>query len=414
MRTPARLGLLLCLSAAILRADDLIDRVDNALTWSAANGQWRARVSGTLDAEGYAMPETAPGLIEADGHALFNPRLALFLDAQLGERIYVFAQGRADRGFDPSADPLTARLDEYAVRWAVLPQNRLNLQVGKFATVVGNWTARHGSWNNPFITAPLPYENLTGVWDTEPPHSGGQLLVWSHVRPGLAPAIVEQEKYLRIPIIWGPSYTTGFAVAGEWDRFRYAIELKNAALSSRPATWPGNETHWDHPTVSGRLRFVPNESWELGWSASSGAYLRPVAAPLLPPGAHFGDYRETVLGQDIAFAWHHLQLWAEIYAARFAIPAVGDVDTAAYYAEAKYKLTPRWSGALRWNQQLYGTVNAGGADVRWGRNAWRVDLAPEFRFTPHVQLKLQYSVGGGESDRWAITQLIALQSTVRF
>ena len=36
----------------------------------------------------------------------------------------------------------------------------LNVQAGKFATVVGNWIERYDSWNNPFITAPLPYENM--------------------------------------------------------------------------------------------------------------------------------------------------------------------------------------------------------------------------------------------------------------
>lgn len=413
MTTRARICLLLAFSLATLRAD-VLDRVDDALSWAAADGAARARLSGTVDAEGYALPQPAPGLIDADTPALFNPRLSLFLDAQLGERVYAFAQARVDRGFDPSGDPLTARLDEYALRVAVVAHGRLNVQLGKFATVVGNWTERHGSWTNPFITAPLPYENLTGIWDTEPPHSVGQLLAWSHVRPGLPEAVVANEKYLRVPIIWGPSYATGAAVAGEWDRFRYAVEVKNAALSSRPERWTLGESRWDYPTVSGRFRFLPNESWDLGVSASTGAYLRPVAAPLLPAGNRFGRYRQTVVGQDLAFAWHHLQLWAEAYESRYAIPAVGNADTVAYYVEAKYKFAPQFFGAVRWNQQIYGTLDSNGASVRWGRDVWRLDVAPTYRFTPHVQLKLQYSLEHGETEIHAYTQLVAGQATVRF
>ena len=58
------------------------------------------------------------------------------------------------------------RLDEYALRVTPWDDGRFNLQVGKFSTVVGNWVQRHHSWENPFITAPLPYENLTAISDT--------------------------------------------------------------------------------------------------------------------------------------------------------------------------------------------------------------------------------------------------------
>ena len=46
-------------------------------------------------------------------------------------------------------------MDEYALRWTPWDDGRLSLQAGKFANVIGNWTARHQSWENPFITAPL-------------------------------------------------------------------------------------------------------------------------------------------------------------------------------------------------------------------------------------------------------------------
>jgi hypothetical protein len=401
-------------AAAARASDGILDRLDEALTWNDPNGGWRTRLSGTFDLEGYALPSPVPGVIDTAGHALLNPRLAMFLDTQVGPRVYLFAQGRADRGFDPSRDSARARLDEYAIRFALDPHGVANLQLGKFATIVGNWTARHGSWTNPFITAPLAYENLTGVWDAEPPHNVTQLLVWSHVRPGLAPAVLETEKYVRLPIIWGPSYASGLAIAGELNRLRYAVEVKNSSLSSRPSTWTAGETDWSHPTVSGRIRYAPDERWEFGWSASSGVFMRPSSAPLIPAPYHRSDYRELVLGQDVAFAWHHLQVWAEVFAARFKIPTVGDADTLAYYIESKYRFTPRFSGAIRWNQQFFGTLEERGTSVRWGRDLWRIDVGPAFRFSPHTQLKAQWSVQRGEVGVSRATQLGALQFTVRF
>jgi hypothetical protein len=189
------------LAAARLSAEDFLDRLDEALTFSTFHDQARVRLSGLLDVEGYYFQQPAPGLIDATGDSLFNPRLTLFLDAQLGSHVYVFAQSRLDRGFDPSDNCAEVRLDEYALRVTPWNDGRLNLQVGKFATVVGNWPERHLSWENPFVTAPLPYENLTAIDDTEAPASPAEFLSQSL-----------DEKYEHNPVIWGPSYATGASV----------------------------------------------------------------------------------------------------------------------------------------------------------------------------------------------------------
>lgn len=397
----ALLFVFLLVSAGTARSQDFLDRVDEALTFSRFNNDLRARVSGTLDLEGYAFDGSAPGLILTTTDALLNPRLSLFVDAQLGESVYVFTQTRVDRGFDPSDHGAQLRLDEYAVRVTPWKDGRFTLQAGQFATVVGNWVGRHLSWDNPFINAPLPYENVTAIEDKNARYYG----YLSIGRPA--------DKYEYNPVIWGPSYATGLSVAGRIGMFDYAGEIKNASLSSRPESWPITRMDFDHPTVSGRVGFRPNEMWTFGFSVSDGAYFRPEAMRTLPYGTDIGDYHERVLGQDISFAWHHWQFWAEFYEARFEIPRFGDADTFAYYLEAKYKFTPHFFAAVRWNQQFFSDVtNIYGGTAPWGRDIWRVDLAGGYRFTAHTQLKLQFSFQdekGGPSSR-----MIATQFTVRF
>jgi hypothetical protein len=396
--------LILTLMAARLPAEDLLDRVDDALTFTAMHDQVRARVSGLLDLEGYSFPQPPPGLIFSGGHSLFNPRLTMFLDAQIGSHVYVFTQARADRGFDPSDSSADARADEYALRLTPWEDGRVSLQAGKFATVVGNWVERHASWENPFITAPLPYENLTAISDSDVPASAQEFL-----------GAQNEGKYDHNPVIWGPSYATGGSVFGRLGKFEYAVEVKNTSLSSRPETWDGTDTDFENPTVSGRIGFRPNQMWNLGVSASDGAYFQSEADSSLPPGRSIRDYRQRVLGQDAAFAWHKLQLWAECYEARFEVPNVGDADTVAYYVECKYKFAPQLFGALRWNQQLFGTVpNGAGGDAQWGHDLWRTDLAFGYRFTAHTQFKLQYSVQQEQSASRDLTHLVAGQFTLRF
>ena len=166
--------------------------------------------------------------------------------------------------------------------------------------------------------------------------------------------------------------------------------------------------------MSARLEYRPNEMWNVGVSASRGSYLREFAQSSLVPGTSRGDYRQLVLAHDVSFAWHHLQIWGEVYASRFEIPRVGDADTLAYYLEAKYKFTPRFFGALRWNQQLFDRIPERATEVKWGHDVWRIDVAPGFRFTPHTQIKFQYSLQHGDSGTREFTRTIATQFTLRF
>ena len=402
-------------SLAARGQDEFLDRVDDQLTFGLLGDSVRARISGTLDLEGYYLTEPEEGLIFSEGNTLFSPRLSLFLDAQIGPRLYAFVQSRADDGFDPGEPGPHVRLDEYVLRLTPWDDGRLNLQIGKFATVVGNWTPRHGSWENPFVTAPLPYEYLTGIWDSNPARSVAELMAWAGVLPRPVRGGEYLDNYRNVPILWGPSYASGASVFGVVGMLDYAFEVKNASLSSRPETWAPTETQWQNPTFSGRLALLPDPMWTIGLSASAGTYLQPSAGAVLPAGQTLGGYREIVLGQDLGFAWHHVQVWAEVYEARFEIPGVGNADTEAYYVEARYKFTPQFSGAIRFNQQLFAELETPqGGSAPWSRDVWRVDLGPSYRFTPHVQVKLQYSIERQDADSGAWSGLAAVQFTTRF
>src|SRR3954469_2441680 len=168
---PALAGCLLASSAKALDVEYFFDQLDHALTFSAFEDNFRARLSGTIDLELYHFQQPAPGLIDSNIDTLFNPRLTLFLDAQFGKQFYFFVQSRLDRGFDPADHGADVRLDEYALRYTPWEDGRFNLQLGKFATVVGNWIPRHLSWDNPFVNAPIVYENFTAISDKAAPHS---------------------------------------------------------------------------------------------------------------------------------------------------------------------------------------------------------------------------------------------------
>lgn len=405
------LPLVLLLACAVNTRADFMRDVHKALSLDDPQERFHLQLSGLIDLENYFVDQPATGLLFTDRDYLFNPRFTLYLDAQVGSHVYIFLQVRADRGFDPTNESdAQIRADEYFLRYSF--SKAVSVQVGQFATVVGNWVARHDSWQNPFINAPLPYEHLTGIWDSRAPDNVDDLFSWSHV--GEYNSGDYSDKYLRLPIIWGPSYASGASAFGTIGKFDYAFEMKNNALASRPEYWSATDRGFSHPMYSGHIDIRPNEMWNVGLSASSGPYLASEAAETLPPGRDIGDYNEKVLAQDISFAWHHLQFWAECYEARFEVPRIGNADILAYYLEAKYKFAPQFYGALRWNQELYGTVTDDGEQVPWGNDVWRVDAALGYRFTDYVQLKVQYSLSRHDASDADHEHLLATQLTLKY
>lgn len=396
----------LCLMTTTACAVDLeswFDRLDNALTFSVFQDKVHARVSGTFDLEFYHFELPPPGLIDSTSHGLVNPRLTLFLDAQIGPQFYFFVQTRLDRGFDPSDQGTQIRLDEYALRYTPWEDSRVNVQIGTFATVVGNWVPRHLSWENPFVSAPLVYENVTAVTD-----------LYGYIVAANFEHALLTDKYEYLPVIWGPSYATGVAVSGRVGQFDYAAEMKNAALSSRPESWHVTEIGFENPTFSSRIGFRPSQPWNFGISTSHGTYFRPEAELTLPAGRDICDYHQMLLGQDISFSWHHLQIWAEFYQARFEVPRLGNADTFAYYLEAKYKVTPQLSAAMRWNQQVFSEIDTRVGRRPWGQELVRIDTALAYRFTPHIQVKAQYGFQQQANGPKDANHLFGAQFTVRF
>jgi len=392
-------------AGASVQAQDWMDDVDRYLNLKSKDGLLQAHLTGLFDLEGYYVDQRPPGLLYED-ESFLNARLSFFLDTRIGPHFYAFLQARLDQGFDPGEKDFDARLDEYLVRWTPWDDSRFNVQFGKFATVVGSWVQRHDSWQNPLITAPLPYENLTPVSYDYVPSSPAEFLYHRNV---------PDYKNSWLPIIWGPAYTTGFSVFGSIDKFDYAFDLKNASISSHPYSWDLDEYYWRYPTVSGRLGFRPSAAWNHGVSFSLGPYLSPEVGNQLPAGKTIRDYNQYTLGYDVSYAWKKWQLWGEVFFTRFEVPNVGNADVAAYYIEGKYKITSGLFAAARWNQELYGKISDGwGGEEPWGNDMYRIDVALGYRFTRHLQSKLQYGFGHRAGNLQQGEQLVAAQVTVNF
>jgi hypothetical protein len=415
--TRTAIAVLVNAAAALSVQGEFLESVEERLSFAAFEGASALELSGTLDLEAYNVDKPAPALVFTTNNFLLNSRLTVYLDGKFGSHLYWFVQARVDRGFDPSDAGVefgstSMRFESHRRSTRRFPGFRQVSSRRPWAT--GHAAMTHGTTH--LSTRPCHTMVCSASGTLEPPDSVETLLFWGHVPFDGVTKFGDgySDKRFQLPIIWGPNYASGLSLLGDLGKLQYAIEIKNAAVSSRPESWDLTSNNFAYPTFSGRVGFRPNVMWDFGISGSVGSYLQPEAAPTLPSGRSIGDYHQILIGHDVAFAWHHFQLWAEVFGTRFQVPNVGNADILSYYLEAKYKITPQLFVAARWNQQLYGNVPFKGGSTRWGDDAWRVDAGLGYRFSAYLQLKLQGSFTHYHYDIQQGERLLAAQLTFRF
>jgi hypothetical protein len=384
--------------------NDTFRKIDNALTYESPDGQFYTRLSGQVDLTEYYLDGQPYGLTFSNpsNNFLFAPRLTLNLESAYGDRLLFFAKFRWDDGFNPNYDYNSARLDEIFLRLAVLP-GHLDLQAGKFATVFGSWSSHHDSWDDAFITAPLPYDQVTSVLD-------GFVLPNGAAFASLRNA--PDNNYTWVPVIWGPSYLPGIAAYGTYDKFDLAVSGTSQSLSARPDYW--NNLTFNRPSFTGRFGWRPDAAWNLGVSGSVGPYLDSSAAAFLPAGASLSDFDQITTGGDASWSWHAWQVSGEFIFSRFQVPNVGNADTFSWYVQTQYQLTSQLAAAVRWNQQVYNQVNTATGPQDWDNNQVRLDVALNYKWNDYILTKLEYSWQHQDASFQNGQQLVALQLIVRF
>ena len=403
--TTIRLILLIILFLFASGFTETLEGVSDNFSFATEDGFIQLELSPQLDLEAYYFDDSPPGLVFADGEFELHPRFTTFIDAQIGESLYLFSQIRADQGFDKFSESSQIRFDEYFIRYSF---GKSDLQLGKFATIFGGYVNRHDTWSNPFINAPLAYENVTTITDQVTPGSSDAFL-------GRRNEADKKDKWLSV--VWGPSYASGVMLSSAFDKLFVAIEGKNASLSSRPQTWDafdsGGADWFDETTVTSRVSYNPSAMWEFGLSGSIGPYLQDAAKASLPSGESVSDFEQKTFGTDISYAFGHLQIWSEYIYTEFEVPNVGDLSIHSYFIESRYKLSPSFFAAFRVNQQYFEDLQSPSArSLSWDRDITGLDWAFTYRVGRNLQTKLQYSLlsevgDSGLSDNILLFQLTA-------
>jgi len=390
--------------------EDAVDRLKQFHSIESPDGGFRVSSDFWLTQDFMVFDQPPPAFVQTGQSQIYWPAVSGLMSIEAGDHLSFVALGQAYRGFDPKDASLNANLDEYFAVIKPLDTNALIIKGGTFATCYGQWVNRHFSFQNPLINAPLMYEGLTNVTDG----ANGATATPTRAQFLNRKNVVNQVASW-VPVIWGPSYTSGGQIGGTWQKFDYALELKNAGLSSRPSEWQFWNKDFSNPTLTGRIGFRPDAAWNLGLSGSGGSYT--AANPTTTQALNAWDTTQTVLGTDISWAHGSLEVWGEFAWSQFRIPNLEPADTYTYFLETKWKFAQQFWLAGRWNQQMYGnfgSVTPPGGTTNWGNNLWRIDACVGWKIDRFAQFKVQYSFAHEDGFEQQASNLFALQLVVEF
>ena len=116
------------------------------------------------------------------------------------------------------------------------------------------------------------------------------------------------------------------------------------------------------------------------------------ASGLMPPGKDRGDFTQNTLGLDARWAHHNLIVSGEIVLSEFETPAAGDLRTASWFLQTRWKVLPGvWLAGRFGRITTNDATDSAGNDVTWQPDVWRAEIGGGWRVTPDVIFKGGYS-----------------------
>jgi len=347
-----------------------------------------------------------------------NLRLRLFADVVLSDRFTLFNQFL----IDPTTRLNIATFLRSYLRFTVFkgPHADLHIQGGKIPTPFGAYSPRAYSDQNPLVSFPLLYHYFTTLRSNELPADNADLL--AHRGQGLVDLFTGfkggragRNAFNGIPLVYDPCWDVGVGAIGSVWRFEYTAAVSQGTLSTPQMSGGDNNRG---KSVAFRLGFVPVTGVVMGGSYSRGPYLDEGLASYLSSGRAVEDFDQEIYGVDLEYGVGHLSLHGEWATSRWTSPNVTDgrgglanLDSGAWYVEAKYTLRPGLFAAARYDHLTFGRIDdgtGGGRTVTWDDGIRTLEFGLGYSLADRVVAKVirqadQVDVPGRERKGfWAV------------
>lgn len=408
MRSTLR-GLLIALLVAgpVQAAGSIIEQLkekDVAATASRYNFSGSTDIRFT-DGERDVTPFNFNNQDDTGGVSTFTAlRMHLFLDASLSERTTLFVKLGGG-----ALDVARIQLDALAITTR-LGTGWPNLEVGRFLSPFGRFSQRFLGPDNPLVGEPLIYTYATSLSTSQVPASTADLLTQRGQGTrsqflGYAASVRGQALQSNI---W---YLNGLKLGGNAGKLSYSAAVTNDAISASDLFDPN-----DNKALTFHIGYKPDIAWQIGFSASTGAYLnRGIHDNPIALGVPIGDFTQDSFGVDVDYAAGPFSLFAEYVHNSWSTPFVGeDLETSGFFIEPRYKVMPGVSLVARFDALVFSDVSTGVLLTPWEFDAMRVEAGVLYNIERDLMVKATYqfndtdATGGDPRDNLIQAQIVGV------
>jgi hypothetical protein len=303
-------------------------------------------------------------------------RLNLALEVRPSEVFSLLTEIRSDNLSAPRPYALYGRFRPWRER-------AFAVQVGRLPPVFGAFLRRRYEIDNPLIGYPVPYQYPTVLRPDSAPANLDQLFFYrgygARVRYPLGDTTVASGLTQVNPIRWD----TGVSVNLGSEPWALAAAFTQGTLSD-----PRVDDDNDGKQIAARLGWRPAFGWDLGVSASSGAYVSDEVMDLL---AGNPESSQTAVGFDAELARGAWILRGEAIWCEWDAPSLdtGALGSLGYLVEGRYKAAPGLYFAARVSGMRFESVSS----TTWDSPVTRFEGGLGYTFHRNLigKIALQYN-----------------------
>lgn len=223
--------------------------------------------------------------------SVYTPYLRLFINGNISENWFVSAALQADYYDGHHLSPLFFSVMN--INYMPFEASDFTVSAGRFVTPYGAYSKRVLSSDNPFVHLPLTHASGLPISKTH-----GTL--YDHVE--------YNDGVNGLTMIYQRMYTQGIMVKdrvgdNEWLQYQLAATLAPAS------------SHFEYgehrtPAFTGRVVLQPVVWGSLGFSLSSGPFMKSHEANISIPDEELENYTQTLFGTDLQISYHYFTFLA--------------------------------------------------------------------------------------------------------
>jgi hypothetical protein len=347
--------------------------------------------------------------IEYYHDALNVVRLGLSVELKANDRVSVLGQvidqiSLRDMGDAPpgaSWDSFETNRNvvrPYALFVRVRPwtDRAISIQAGRIPPVFGVFARQVYAATEPLISLPLAYHYPTTVRSNSVPRSAIGFMRWRGSGWRSRYRIGTEDWGQGVPIVSALRWDTGVqAQIGDRESlFELSAAVTNGTLAN-----PLFEDDNGGKQVSGRLAWHPTAGLVAGVSLARGAFLSDELIATLPENLRDRSYTQSAFGADFEYSREYWLVRTETIVNGWRLPAIDPpfieptLRAWATYVEGRWKLSPRWYVAARWEHLGFSKIDPGldeGGPQPWDGPVTRVEIGGGYTVLRNVRVKVAY------------------------